>query len=193
MKTIIIEGGDNTGKDTICNQIKLKADNLLYRHWQKPRGTNNQERKEYQRWSFKKEFDLRKTFIQDSYLNQSSLQVVNNDLILWNRSHIGEYVYGQLYRDDDPQWIYNLENIYNFSEENIFLVMLYADPEFLVENEDGHSFSFTYEEKKKEIELFHEGVDKSIIQNKIKIKVNDGKNYRPRTEIEREIFNTIFN
>jgi len=190
MKTIIIEGCDRVGKDTVCNGIKLTADCLLYRHWLKPKGQTNDERVNYQKTTFKKEFDLRKSFLDDWYLNDNDK---NSDLILWNRSHIGEYVYGKLYRDYDPNWIYNLENLYNFSDNNIYLVMLYADPDFLCENDDGHSFSSDIEGKTQEINLFHEAVDKSLIPNKIKIKVNDGKRYRDRKEIRKEIFDRIFN
>lgn len=193
MKTIIIEGCDRVGKDTICNEIKLNADCLLYRHWQKPKGQNIHEKIEYQKTTFKKEFDLRKTFIDDWYLNDQDKDD-NQNLILWNRSHIGEYVYGQLYRNSNPEWIYNLESIYNFSEDqNIYLVMLYADPNFLCEKDDGQSFSSDLESKTKEIDLFHEAVNKSLIQNKFKIKVNNGNRYKDKESIRREIFDRIFN
>lgn len=187
MKLIIVEGLDNTGKDDCLNYLINKySDNHLYRHFGFPIGETNQEKIDYQKYSFQKEFSLYQTIEKDKYFNQ-------NNEIYWNRSHIGEYVYGTIYRNYDPEWIFNLETLYGFDEKDIYLILLTADPEFLIKNDDGKSFSTKLSDKKREIKLFESAFQKSIIHNKLNIKVNENKkSYRSRESIRTEIENFIF-
>jgi thymidylate kinase len=187
MKLIIVEGTDRTGKDTICQHIKGMADSYSYRHWGFPKGETNAEQIQYQQFSFKKEFDMYHAVKNDPYFSNP------NDMVIWNRSHLGEVVYGTLYRDYDPEsWVYNLESLYAFDQNiDIYLILLEGDAEFVVNNDDGKSFSNDLIQKKTEIALFNKAFDKSIIQNKIKVKVNEGNAYRDRAVIREEITSFI--
>jgi thymidylate kinase len=183
MKLIIIEGCDRTGKDTVCKHLTEMADSYSYRHWGFPIGESNIEKIKYQQHSFKKEFDMYHAVKNDPYFART------NDMVIWNRSHLGEVVYGTLYRDYDPEsWVYNLEALYAFDQNpEIYLILLEGDAEFIVKNDDGESFSNNLIQKKTEIALFNKAFDKSIIQNKIKVKVNEGNEYRNRTDIREEV------
>jgi thymidylate kinase len=187
MKCIIIEGTDRTGKNSICKSlfehISDGGGNLIYRHWGFPQGSTNQERIEYQKFSFKKEFDLHKSILNDDYYKGKS-----NSALIWNRAHLGEAVYGKLYRDYDPSWIYNLEALYGFDQNpEIYLILLEADADFICHNDDGKSFTNEVNKKQTEIDLFNQAFEKSIIPNKIKIKVNEGHQYRDSREIIRRV------
>ena len=188
MKLIIIEGTDRTGKDTLCNHLKENADQLIYRHWGFPEGKDNVERIRYQQKSFKKEFDLYNSISKDEYFSKG-----DNNYMIWNRSHLGEVVYGTLYRDYDPEkWVYNLETLYAFDQKpEIYLIWLYADAEFVCANDDGESFTNDVTQKKTEIALFEKAFNNSIIQHKLKVQVNEGNSYRDRREITESVTSFI--
>ena len=72
-------------------------------------------------------------------------------------------------------------------DNEVFLIYLKADPEFLVKQDDGKSYSDKVENKQKEIELFDKAIDSSKIKNKLTIKVNEGHKYRSFADISQEI------
>ncbi|HRW22613.1 MAG TPA: hypothetical protein P5509_11635 [Bacteroidales bacterium] len=172
MKHIIVEGVDRTGKDTLISWLCSQSNNYTVRHFTKPQGNTNQERIDFQKKDFENEFHL------SFYRNKPNYTPQPNDMYIWNRSHIGEYVYGQMYRKYDPSWIFDMELQFNFDmSDDIYLILLYADPKFLIEREDGHSLSSKLEDRETEIQLFLDAVDKSHIQNKLTLKVNDTEGY----------------
>jgi len=189
MKLIIIEGTDRTGKDELCHWLSSKADNLYYRHWGFPKGDSNQDQIRWQQYAFKKEFDFYHGINCDKYFSDG-----NDTMMIWNRGHLGEVVYGTLYRDYDPEsWVYNLESLYAFdTQPEIYLILLEAEAEFVCENDDGKSFTNDIIKKKTEIALFNKAFDKSIIKNKLKIQVNEGNTYRNRESIRKEVSNFVF-
>lgn len=180
MKLIIIEGVDRTGKNTLINYLCSKTSNYIVRHFGKPQGSTNEERTDHQKNDFNKEFLFAN--------RRNKYKRAENDLLIWNRSHIGEHVYGTMYREYNPAWIWNLEEIYDFDKDyEIYLILLYADPEFVIKQDDGNSFSTKLEDRKKEIDLFHEAMNLSKIRNKLTICVNDGNSYIPIDEIRKEV------
>jgi thymidylate kinase len=166
MKLLIVEGLDRCGKDTLINSLMETYPNSKMVHWGYPQGRTNEEKTDYQKMSF------------DFFMKEFSFQNSRNqlDFLIWNRAHIGECVYGPLYRNSDPEWIYNLEKEY-LLKDNVYLVYLHGDVEFLLKNDDGESFTTDINKKKREAELFENAVDKSLIKNKLKIKVNNGNEY----------------
>lgn len=180
MKLIILEGSDRTGKDTLINSLlEIHPDSKTV-HWGFPQGTTNKKKTDYQKMSF--EFFMKEFAFLDS---RGQL-----DMLIWNRSHIGECVYGPLYRDSDPEWIYDLENDY-LLKDNVFLVYLYGDTEFLLQNDDGNSFTTELEKKNHEAALFNQAIDKSAIKNKLKIKVNNGNSYINKSGIITTVRNFV--
>ena len=191
MKLLVIEGCDRTGKNSVCKEIFEKfsdaGNNVIYRHWGFPLGETNEDKIAYQKYSFKKEFDLYKSIKEDTYFNQKT-----SDIFIWNRAHIGEAVYGTIYRNYDTSWIFNLEALYAFDQNpEIYLILLEADADFICKNDDGQSFTNEITKKQKEIDLFQQAFENSIIPNKLKIKVNDGDTYSDSGEIFRRILEFV--
>lgn len=187
MKLIIIEGTDRTGKDTLVNRLIADNRNVVKRHWSFPKGATNEEKTKYQKRSFNEEF-----FFYD-LLN---LHAPNDMIMIWNRAHIGELVYGTIYRDSQPEsWVWDLEYEHNFDvSTEVYLILLYADPEFVAAKDDGKSYSAKLEDKTKEINAFLGAFDKSTIQKKIKIKVNEDRHsYKNHDAIYEEVTKFISN
>jgi thymidylate kinase len=168
MKLLIIEGTDRTGKDTLVKALMDKYPNSEMVHWGYPVGDTNDDKTEYQKMSF-------------GYLMRwfKFKKIMSNlDLLIWNRSHLGEYVYGTIYRDSYPQlWIPELEEQFLKDDDSVHLVLLQADADFIVTQDDGESYSAKLEDKETEILKFEEAFNNSIILNKTKIKVNNGNEY----------------
>jgi thymidylate kinase len=184
MKLLIIEGTDRTGKDSLVNEICKSFPNAVKRHWSFPQGTTNEEKTQWQKDQFLKEFKLYKT------LNES---LEKDSIMIWNRSHIGELVYGSVYRNSNPKdWVMFLEYAFDWIDNpEIFLVYLYADAEFVVKHDDGNSYSAKLADKKKELEVFREGISLSSVKNTLKIKVNEGDEYINQEHIFKSVKNFI--
>lgn len=185
MKLLICEGGDRTGKDTLINQLCSLHSNIVKRHWSFPKGETNEQKTIYQKNQFGIEFSL--------WANLSRPDVFPDMLMLWNRSHIGELVYGTMYRDSNPtEWVLQMESIFLMDKSpEVYLVYLYADPEFVVKEDDGKSYSAKLEDKAQEIKTFHDAIDASNIMKKLKIKVNDGDKYIPQDSILQQVLQFI--
>ena len=182
MKLLIVEGLDQVGKDTLIESIAREYKHVIKRHWGFPKGENNDEKTAFQQRQFMWEFNFYKKNKYDFYTDDEMLMI-------WNRSHIGEFVYGTIYRNSNPEtWIPVLESGFHFdTNPNIYLVYLYADPEFVVKEDDGKSYSAKLEDKTREINAFHKAIDDSQIKQKLKIKVNDGDNYLSKDEILKKV------
>lgn len=180
MKLIIIEGTDRTGKDTLVNRLIADNRNVIKRHWSFPKGETNEQKTAYQKKSFNEEF-----FFYD-WLN---IHAPEDMIMIWNRAHLGEFVYGTIYRDSKPEtWVWNLEEEHDFDvNTEVYMILLYADPEFVAAKDDGKSYSAKLEDKTKEINAFLSAFEKSSIPKKIKIKVNDGNNYVSQDAIYSEV------
>jgi thymidylate kinase len=97
-----------------------------------------------------------------------------NRNLIFDRSHIGEYVYGPLYRNYSGDYIFDIEKLYVNKPffKDIFLFIFVDSPENLIKREDGLSFSTEMEMKIKEIQLFKEYHSKSNIMHKYLINVD---------------------
>jgi len=189
MKLIIIEGTDQCGKDTLINSLSQDYAHTIKRHWGYPIGKTNEEKTAYQINFFNWEFQLY------NILQTASNDINDNSVIIWNRSHIGEFVYGTLYRNSNPEtWVMNLEKKFCFDlADNIYLVCLYADPEFIVSQDDGQSYSARLEDKKLEDNKFFDACEASSIQKKLYLKVNEGIEYKSQQDILNTVSNFINN
>jgi len=174
MKLIILEGGDRLGKSTLIKGLceHFNYDNVTVRHFGKPpKGMTSKEILDFQFKAFKAELYI-------FYNLHSREQVVAPyypEVMIWNRSHLGEYVYSQMFRDGNPGELKNklLEFEKGFISFEVYLITLTASPEFFNSREsDGHELSKTLEQKTKELELFKEAHEFSIIANKLLLKVD---------------------
>lgn len=91
------------------------------------------------------------------------------DFIL-NRSHLGDYVYGFLYRGYDASYVFDLEK--SRLIKKIKLVLLLDSPENVINRDDKQSFSTNKDLKIKEIRLFKKAFELTNIKDKILIESN---------------------
>ena len=197
MKLIICEGGDNLGKSTLIEGLckYLKYDTVMIRHFGKPpKGMSPAETLDFQFKCFDNEARfLHKaaqlfTFTRFNYYPNT---------FIWNRSHIGEYVYGQMFRGSEQKEILN--KLLTWEDQvlkwyrgiEIYLITHDADPEFFLKNEDGDSYAKTLEDKTKELKLFKEIHELSHIKNKLLIKVDENGKWRPREDVLNEVLKFI--
>jgi len=186
MKHIIIEGVDRLGKDTLINGIwqHYNKENFIFRHFGKPpKGMSPQETLDYQFNIFNNEIWLVENFIE----NMDEWSYYPNNFI-WNRSHLGEYVYAQMFRGISRQEIRKKiqlyeERCFTNATPDMYLITLAATPEFCFQCDDGDSLSNSIDNKTKELELFKEVHKISIIPHKKTIKVDFDGEYRSKESI----------
>jgi len=144
---------------------------MVITHFTAPVGDTDLEKRMFQEHSFRSEFERSHFLLNSLFFDGPKKGKMN--LIIWNRGHLGEFVYGKLYRETNPEeWVMNLEEEFDYNDsENVYLLLLTADPEFLSQNDDGLSFSSTVDSKKKEIENFKNAFHLSQIGKKLIIDV----------------------
>lgn len=151
---IICEGVDRLGKGTLIENIQKNFSAIPVIPCGKPPKVENVL--EFQKEFFKNGFEI---------LNQKTSNII------FDRFHLGEYVYGPLYRNTNPNFIFDLELKYINAQCDTILVLLYTK-DFSIMEDDGLSFDFNARDKEQEI--FFEAFDKSKMKNKIKIRVDNG-------------------
>lgn len=197
MKLIIIEGIDRAGKDSVIEKLGVnKNPYSVMRHFLAPIGENKDDKRLYAMHEIAKEMSLSENNRNKEIFNQS-IGNFPEPFWVWNRGHLGEYVYGQLYREltfDDVAYIWDLENLYGFDYKNdIYLIMMYAsNVDFICKNDDGNSLSSDVNMKIKEIKYFSEAYKLSNIKNKIAVNVTNENGYRDKDEIFNEISEFLF-
>lgn len=166
MNLIIIEGPDRVGKNTLASNLTDRLDDFLSIHFTGP----PKDMKDSLSYQFKNSFKYK------ANLTVEALKITNT--VIWNRSHLGEYVYGQIYRNQNPQdilkeiWEFETKTLFpNIGNENIYAINLFASSDFLIQNDDGMSFSIEKEKKEKELEYFKDIFNKSLLRNKLNINI----------------------
>lgn len=178
MKLIIIEGPDRIGKTTLIKNLceYFNFDNITIRHFGKPPSCLSfKESLNYQLNSFKKEAHL----FQHIRKKYDLEKCYYNEVVIWNRSHLGEYVYSSLYRNGNKKTI--LKRLLNFEtkelvpyKDEIYLItMITDDIDILLNRDDGLSFSKKTEDRLIEIKLFEEIHSLSLLSNKLLINVDN--------------------
>jgi len=181
-RLVIIEGCDRVGKDTLIAGLQNSFQRTETIHWGYPIGDNNEEKTAYQQFDFERKMVYWKEKQADGSL----------ELLIWNRSHLGENVYGTMYRDSYPNtWVPQLEEKYLSDDTEIFLVLLVADPEFIAAQDDGLSYSARIDDKRQEVELFVKSFHHSCVGNKKFMMVHDENGYYPASTILQNVINFI--
>jgi len=151
---LIIEGTDNVGKDFFIKHLNFTGKQF---HCISPgKFLPNIDPIEAQRIQFVDIFD----------------STMDEESFLLNRSHIGECVYGPIYRNTDGDWVFDIEKYYPHILDAT-LVYLYAPAEFSIKNDDGLSHSTEISKRENELKLFEDAIKKSNIKRKIFIQVAD--------------------
>jgi len=128
MKLIIIEGPDNCRKNTLINKISENFLTVTNIHYTKPENK----------------------YIQNTIFRGYAYAIVNKtydtDVVILNRSHYGEYVYGCLYRNisdnDAIDIIKEIDDIYLKNNIDAYYIQLLSTSDkLLLKNDDNKSLS----------------------------------------------------
>ena len=163
---IIVEGADRTGKGTFVETIRRLSQSfkVVHLHSTKPPQLT---------WTPYKNVNTQKHRIwaaqyYNNLINNVHLLKEHNDIIILDRSYLGEYVYGPLYRNINYSTLELLHQEESYKlPDNTILVYLKDSAENLIDREDGNSHVSTIAEKQSELNIFNTVINNSIISNKI--------------------------
>lgn len=171
---ILIEGPDNVGKGT---QIELLRESFSQIPFLKIHFTRPPKKAiaSYQQVLFKSMFEI----FDFCILNQINL--------IADRSHLGEAVYGPLYRGTDAKWIYELERAYLKKSpalvNAIILITMVADDKTLFARDDKLSYYNSEDTAAKENRAFIRAYELCNVNHKMIIDCQD----RTKESIHEEI------
>lgn len=163
----IIEGPDNVGKTTLIQNIKNRFNDYTFHalHYSNVKQRSTPVIIQYNLKLYIEMFDLMST-INDSKIASG---------VICDRSHLGEMVYGPIYREYSGEYVLDIEEEYSKNDfwNSVFLITLYDEPENLIKRDDGLSFTTELEKKTKEINNFKFAHDQSYIKNKLLLNIKD--------------------
>lgn len=174
-QVIIIEGPDRCGKGTFIESIKntILNSNIIHIHSSAPPKALDNNKKVL--WSTEYNINL---------IDNVNILSKTNDIIILDRSYIGEYVYGTLYRNAE----YTEDDFIEFEKEyldidniNFSLINFKDNVNDLIIREDGKSASSFFHDKAKElkqieIDMFDNLHKLSIVKYKKTIDWSDDEN-----------------
>ena len=161
-KLIIIEGCDNTGKDTQQNLIIKKLNDLVFQklHYSSIPLKDSDAHIKYSSKLYDDMFKLM-LFAKDNNINA-----------IFNRSHIGETVYSPFYRGYSGDYVFDIESKYvNELKDDLYLITLVNDPEIILSRDDGKSYYQNTKDIEKEVTQFKRAHRQSKIKNKLLINI----------------------
>jgi hypothetical protein len=189
IRSIIVEGVDRLGKDTLIQGLKQKLGAFQVVHYQKPELLDvyvNEAQRIFNTTSV--EGDVKaaalKNYQINSFRNMFHMLSSGARLIL-NRAHLGEMVYAPRYRKYDGSYVLDLERQFKHDLgsnvlDTTLLVLLHAsDTSFI--KDDGMSFDFAAKEA--EQMDFIRAFERSNIRHKLMIDVSVNGGYVPADKI----------
>ena len=163
---ILLESPDNCGKSTQIHEINrhFYPDKLFHTlHYggvRKP-GITPDQYKEISKKYYREMFSL------------FQIAQYNNLNLICDRSHIGDFIYGPLFRNYDGSYVFDLEKETSLNWKEIYLITFIDEVDNLIKREDGYSYSIDREVKQKEINLFIEAHETSTIPHKFLLNIKD--------------------
>lgn len=152
---LVVEGLDNTGKSTLIKNIRK---HVLTRPRTAALHCSSTPLNVDEQWPFQHYNNLLSAVQQMSF---------NDWDVILDRSHLGEAVYGPLYRSvHNTDYIFDLERKYLYMHD-VALILLTDDAESLVEREDGDSQSVAIDDIESLSKSFLEAYHASSITNKL--------------------------
>lgn len=157
---IFLDGEDRCSKDTLIEKLGSVIVNpkIQVMHESKP-----PRDVDYLNWA---------TRHYDFMLRQARDNSVNNVLI-YNRCHLGEVVWGPKYRGYDAEFIFEMERHYLSHIEDAYLILLTDTAERLMARDDGKSLTKSTQELDVVRDAFSVAFDKSCIRNKLHVRLED--------------------
>jgi len=177
LNSIIIEGIDRLGKNTLISGIKNRLGFFQEIHYQKPEILDHYVKQARQVLNVPDDYDganvkslAQKLYQAASFIDMMKLLSTDVPFIM-NRAHLGEAVYSHRYRGYSGDYVFNLEQNYPAFLDNTLLVLLHTSS-FDFIKDDGLSFNF---DKKDEEQMdFIRAFEKSQVKHKLLLDVNDG-------------------
>jgi thymidylate kinase len=164
---IVVEGIDNVGKSTLIQNLKNRFNDFTFHalHYSNVKQPTAEKVQEYSTKLYTQMFNLMK-------------HQINYDLagVICDRSHLGELVYGPMYRNYTGEYVLDIEKKYHDIPalwNNVILITLYDDAENVISRDDGLSFTTDVQKKQNEIDSFINAHNKSTIKNKLLVNVKD--------------------
>lgn len=194
MVTLHFEGADNIGKSTIINKLVnyfKDTKDITLMHCKGPRPSEGEDPFVYQSRSFKE-----KAMKINSILSvENAFSTSEKNIVILDRSWYGEYVYGQIYRNANPE---RITEMIKRCEDILYcpniVIYLKASSKFILNNDDNKSLSSTYDKHERlskienELKLFSECFEKVSPANFLEINVEDDNgNFRKIEDIFNEI------
>lgn len=164
---VIIEGPDNVGKSTLIQGLKNHFNDYTLHslHYSNVKQDNADDVVKYSTLLYSEMFEMMCNF-SNSFQRSG---------IICDRAHLGEMVYGPIYRNYTGEYVLEIENSYkNHSPiwNDLFLITLIDEPENLIARDDGLSFTVDTVKKENEINSFINAHNKSNITNKLLLNID---------------------
>jgi len=174
---ILCEGLDRCGKSTLISTLQAE----IYNSWiypinsEKPRTCavlhyNNIKAKNLT-------LDEMKLVSFNHYCNGFDLMMKNhrtNNVLIFDRFHLGEYVYSELYRGYEGNYVFDIEKKYvEVLDKTTYLIVLVDNIDNLISRDDGLSFTTDREKKQWEVDRFTQAYEQSSFTKKILINISD--------------------
>lgn len=167
----IIEGIDRLGKDTLIANLQRALGHHFVLHFSKPQALPcyGSDLKKYQSESFTHGFRVLNAIENNQYIDWKMPTI-------FNRFHLGEAVYADLYRGYKGDYVFTLENRFQAEKLEKTKLILLTTSDFSFIQDDGESFDFS--KKEQEQEIFKNAFAKSSFPNKAIIDVSANGAYR---------------
>lgn len=160
---IIIEGCDAMGKGTQIANIEKewekrnKAVHIV--HYSNIKLDSNEEIKIASMKRYREMFRLMSV-------------VPNENVLIFDRAHLGETVYSPMYRNYNGDFVFDFEKDYVNHNNPVTKLIVFTDtPEAVIERDkkrgDGLSFSLDVDKKRQEIEAFERAYNMSCLDKKL--------------------------
>lgn len=162
-KYIILEGPDNCGKSTQASLIIKNLDHLTFHklHYSSLPFDSDQSRY-YSSIMYRQMFAM-----------MEKLKFTKTNLI-FDRSHLGESVYSDLYRGYSGDYVFDIENGYvNSLKNHLYLITLINNHNIIADRDDGKSTYSNTDDIETEVRSFMESHKKSNINNKLLVDVGN--------------------
>ena len=165
---LIIEGMDRCGKSTLVEQLRKRYfpnPKTIVHHSSSPPKVGNPNLWEITHYS--------------SLLDHSFQLSIDHDFdIIFDRFHLGAIVYGQKYRNANPQDIYGVENMFIGPNDDIALVLLTDWTHNIMDRDDNDSLESSPSEFDETRIAFEEAFSRSIIPHKLHINIHENGGFK---------------
>lgn len=200
IKSIIIEGVDRLGKDSLISGLKHQLGQFQVVHYQKPELLDiyvNDAQRNFNTTQLDSQVknSALKSYQIESFRGMFHMLSSDGKFIL-NRAHLGEFVYSPRYRQYDGSYVFDLEQRFindlgsNFHETTLLVLLHTSDFSFI--KDDGLSFDF---DKKEEEQIdFIRAFERSHIKNKLMLDVCNGSgNFTSKQQILSVVVSAVKN